>query len=128
MDRKPEHLQEDSLLRPEFVGQQSWDEWALENAPFFLVPNAQELVEGQMRAMGMDATYEDALYVAMEEWQATLSPETRLMENLYLRGLSYTERRVFLDQQHAFVRDRAIEMGLVEERPKDVEFREQFGD
>lgn len=128
MDRKPEHLTEDPHLRTDFINQLSWDEWAAIHAPFFLVEGAEELVEGQMKQMGMKATFEDALAVALDEWRRTLDPETRLAETLYLQGFSHTQRQHIVEQQHAMLVRRAVEVGLIEERQVDVDFREQFGE
>lgn len=128
MDRTPEHLTEDPLLRVRFVSQQSWDEWASEHAPFFLVPEARELVEAEMQRQGLSATYEDALAVATEEWQSTLDPETNISELLYLQGRTHTQRSQIIEQQHRELLNRAVEMGLVEEREEDADFRKEFGE
>ena len=89
MDRKPKHIEEDSNLRKDFISQVSWDEWAQVNAPFLLIPNARELVAEGLRKQGLDAIFEDVKGVAIEQWQKTLNPETRLAETLYLQGLTY---------------------------------------
>lgn len=128
MDRKPEHIEEDSNLRKDFISQVSWDEWAQVNAPFLLIPNARELVEEGLRKQGLDAIFEDVEGVAIEQWQKTLNPETRLAETLYLQGLTYVQRKHVVEQQHALFVRRAVELGLIEERQKDQEFRQQFGD
>ncbi len=128
MDRKPEHLAEDSLLRPDYVVQTSWDEWAAVNTPFFLHPLGREMVEAQMRSMGMDANYEDTFAVAIKLWMDTIDPETNMAELLYLQGFNRTERLRIIDVQHAELLRRAVEIGLIPERKSDVDFREQFGD
>lgn len=127
MERKPEHLVEDPVLRAAFTGQVSWDEWALTNAPFFLHPDGRQIVEEHMLAMGMDAIYEDALSVAIQQWTDTLDPETNAREYYYLQGYTYDQRTHILEQQHADIVRRAVEMGIIEERPADQDFREQFG-
>ena len=128
MDRKPEHLVEDPFLRANFIEQQSWDEWALENAPFFLHPSAKDMVEAELKAQGIDATYEDAIAVALAEWKSTLLKETNVTEVLYLQGLTHEQRQHTIEQQHAELLRRAVELGLVEERGSDRAFREEFGD
>lgn len=127
MDRKSEHLKEDPTLRADFVAQTSWDEWVAVNTPFFLHPDAREMVETQMRRMGMNATYEDALAVAHDNWIATLDIETNVDEVLYLQGHDRTERLRIVGIQHAELLRRAVEIGLIPERQSDVDFREQFG-
>lgn len=128
MERKPVHLVEDTNLRKDFISQVSWDEWAQVNAPFLLIPNARKLVEEGLRKQGLDAIFEDVEGVAIEQWQKTLNPETRLAETLYLQGLTYVQRQHVVEQQHALFVRRAVELGLIEERQKDQEFRQQFGD
>jgi len=127
MERTPEHLIEDPTLRQEYISQLSWDEWALVNAPFFLLPDCEAMVTETMRSMGMDATYEDALAVAVDEWHATLDRATNVDEVLYLLGHDYIERLRIIDQQHAELLQRAVEIGLVPEREEDIDFRNQFG-
>ena len=128
MERKPKHLEEDTNLRKDFINQVSWDEWAQINAPFLLIPHARELVEEGLRRQGMDAIFEDVEGVAIEQWQKTLDPQTRFGETLYLQGMTYVQRQHVVEQEHASVVRRAVELGLIEERQKDQEFRQQFGD
>jgi len=127
MDRTPEHLLEDPTLRTDFVAQTSWDEWAAQNAPFFLHSEAREMVEFHMREMGINATYDDALAVAYENWIATLDTETNVDEVLYLQGYDRTVRLRIVDTMHAAFLRRAVKEGLIPERESDVAFREQFG-
>jgi hypothetical protein len=127
MDRKPEHLSEDQNLRKTFIDQNSWDEWAAENAPFFVVPGACEMIEAELAAQGIDAEFENTLSVAREIWQSTLDPETNVGEVLYLAGYSYLDRLQIIDQKHAELLRRCVELGIVPEREQDIDFREQFG-
>jgi hypothetical protein len=128
MERKPEDLNQDPMLRTEFVNQVSCDEYFAIYSPFLLHPQARQLVEMGLRAQGMDAEYQDVLDVATDQWRATLNPETRLTEELYLLGYtSYPQRQQMIEQMHAQLVRRAVEAGLIDERPKDIEFRKLFG-
>ena len=129
MERKPEHLAEVPSLRPEFISQPSWDEWAAENTPFFVHPNAREIVEKQMSRLGLDGCiFEDALDVAKSQWRETLNPDTRFSEVLYLEGYTLAQRWHIVEQTHAAIVERAVKIGFIEERPDDKLFRQEFGE
>ena len=128
MERKSEHLVEDQQLRRPFIDQMSWDEWAAVHTPFFLHPDARDLIEDAMRLQGIEAEYEDALAVAENEWLATLDRRTNYAEVLYLRGHNYSQRLHIIDQTHKELLSAFVEKGMIPERDSDIEFREQFGD
>lgn len=106
MDRKPEHLTEDPILRAEFIGQESFDEYIKRTVPWF----ADSRTPAMFAIQGVE--YEDALSVVAAEWQSTLHPGTNVMESLYLQGYTdRTQRLAAVDQMHAELKEAAIAAG-----------------
>jgi hypothetical protein len=109
MDRKPEHL-DDPKLRPEFVIQQSLDEFIADTAPWLYDPAVPAILAKE------GFTLEDVIADIGHRWREVVSPQTNMTELLYLSGVTdRTKRLQILDQQHAELRAAALASGLLTE-------------
>lgn len=113
MERRPEDIAADPLLREEFIVQESFDEWMTRMADSLEAKGEVELAE-KLRA--------DDYPEAIELWGETLDPATNVSEVYYLRG--YTDvgqRHAHVGQVHAQLREAAIGLGVLQIEPSGVQ-------
>jgi len=118
MDRRPEHLMEDSHLRPEFVGQESVDEYMARVAPWLGNTGAGKDLEEA------GYTEDDVRATLREEWRTNLNDDTNIVEFYYLMGYTNKlQRDAAIDQSHAELVDAMVAQGLIPERQFEEELK-----
>jgi len=129
MERLPEHLTEDPLLRPEYTSQVSFDEHLAAQWPFLLKDDSDEFVAYVSEKRGFNITLEELLEEVKKAWRSTLDPATTMREIYYLEGMTtLLERTQANDQWYASFVEKTKEHPWAQERPQDAEFREKFGE
>jgi hypothetical protein len=129
MERLPEHLAEDPLLRQEYIGQLSFDEYLSAQWPSLLREGSDKFVAHVSEKWGLNLTLDQLLERIKIAWRNTLDPTTTMREIYYLEGMTTLLQRTQANEQwHASFVERTKDHPWAHERPQDVEFREKFGE